>query len=100
VTRIARKRRLYKKLVATLTGDFVKLVNLLGTDAPSDQPPELFGTMEAVSECLAFLPAFVASLISSTESGGDESARRRSAVEIVDKIWLLVKAELLEELTQ
>jgi hypothetical protein len=101
--RVAKRKRLRetKELALTMAKSFTKLVKLLGAEAPPElQPPELFGTMEAVSECLAFFPAFLATLMESRGEPGDEREHRRDAVGIVDRCWQQVKAELLEGLTQ
>jgi hypothetical protein len=102
--RVAKRKRLRetKELALTMVKSFTKLVKLLGAEAPPEfqSAPELFGVMETVSDCLAFFPAFIAMHMESRGEPGGEHEHRRDAVNVVDRCWQQVKAELLEGLTQ
>lgn len=102
--RVAKRKRLREteRTALELTTGFTKLAKLLGAEAPPEfqSAPELFGVMEAVSDCLTFFPSFLAVLMESRNDPGSQHEHRRDAVGIVDRCWQQVKAELLEELNQ
>ena len=75
-----RKRlRETKRLGTVLTNGFVELAKLFGSVAPPDRPPELFGMMEAIAECLSFFPMIVAAAMTArgSETRAPSTARRR-----------------------
>lgn len=92
-----RHQRDVQKLGKTMTGNFLELVKLLATEAPPDHPPEIFGVLAATTECLAFLPAFMAQFIETRDQREQHDAQLQ-ALDLVETCWKQAKKELLANL--
>lgn len=87
--------RAVRQITESMGRQFVQLVSILARTAPTGHPPELFGTLEAMRQVFEFFPVFVAN---SSEGGVESEKTRVLAVDVVDKVWLAAKQELLEGL--